>query len=95
MVFGSAGWDCYSGDCDVIAMKSGGKPPSQLANVANVRNVTTFACPEVGLAPALPTPPPSNQRFINSTNLSNRYSESCGPGADSGWYCTENTGSVL
>jgi hypothetical protein len=57
MVFGSAGWDCYSGDCNVIAMKSGGKPPSQLANVANVRNVTTFAGPEGGLAPALPIQP--------------------------------------
>src|SRR5690606_16214582 len=28
--------------------------------------------------------------FIRSTNSSNRYLESCGPGDDSGWYCTEN-----
>ena len=31
---------------------------------------------------------------IISTNLSNRYWLSCGPGLPSGWYCTENTGSV-
>lgn len=27
--------------------------------------------------------------FMFSTKSSNKYSESCGPGAASGWYCTE------
>ena len=34
----------------------------------------------------------ANTIFLNS---SKRYFESCGPGQDSGWYCTENAGSVL
>lgn len=37
----------------------------------------------------------ADQAFIRSTKRSKRYSESCGPGADSGWYWTEKTGSVL
>ena len=97
MVFGLAGWDCYSGDCKLSALEeAGASPPSSLANVVDVRNMITFASREGGLAPALLAKRNSStHRLINSTNLSNKYSESCGPGADSGWYCTENTGSVL
>lgn len=29
---------------------------------------------------------------IFPTNSSNKYRESCGPGAASGWYCTEKAG---
>jgi len=31
--------------------------------------------------------------FISFTKSSNKYNESCGPGAASGWYCTQKTGS--
>ena len=36
----------------------------------------------------------ARRRSIRSPNWSNRSAASCGPGAASGWYCTENAGRV-
>ena len=36
---------------------------------------------------------PLDSSAMSGMKSSNRYSESCGPGAASGWYCTQNAGS--
>ena len=52
------------------------------------------------LGPASGVVPPATRAqirqfpLISRTNSLNKYRESCGPGAASGWYCTQNSGSL-
>ena len=43
----------------------------------------------------LTLPSPFLNVFIIFKKSSKRYAESCGPGDDSGWYCTEKAGTFL
>ena len=51
---------------------------------------------KAGRQPAAPPATRAHVRqfsLISRTNSPNKYRESCGPGAASGWYCTQNSGS--